>query len=217
MTENKKWARKPPLEAGQGFGRWTVLDVLWRPTPDGKRRERWGLCQCSCGQQRQVRGSQLKSGQSTSCGCYNLELRRKHGHYVDGKQSPAYRSFYCMLSRCRNIKNPRYGGRGITVCDRWDPSKGGCFQAFLADMGEPPAGYTLERIDNNKNYEPTNCIWASKKQQANNRCSNRIVNYCGKEMTVAQALDLSGVPIATFYQRVQRGVSIEEALIPYSP
>lgn len=213
---SKKYARKPPLAEGQVFKRWTVQEVVWRPTSDGKRRERWGICRCECGTVREVRGSQLKGGDSTSCGCISLEKRTKHGHAAGGP-SPEYRSFNMMLARCRNLDHPRYGGRGIKVCDRWNPEAGGSFENFLSDMGPKPIGHSIERIDNNGDYEPANCKWADKKTQARNRSSTRYITYQGRDIRLVEALALTGVPMATFYQRVRRGMSVEAALTPYRP
>lgn len=114
--------------------------------------------------------------------------------------------------RCNNPKVPNYanyGGRGISVCERWND-----FDLFLADMGPRPDGYTLERINNNGNYEPSNCRWASRQDQNNNRRSNRIVEFRGERMALGRAVQLSGskATYASVKSRLRRGWVLEEAL-----
>lgn len=150
---------------GRAFGRWVVISV--DPERGRNGRLRW-RCRCSCGSERAVRADSLRSGGTISCGCLIAELRTTHGHARRGKWSRTYETWRSMLSRCQDQKNkdyPRYGGRGISVCDRWRNS----FDAFLADMGEKPDGLSIDRIDNDQGYYPKNCRWADAKTQANNR------------------------------------------------
>lgn len=139
----------------------------------------------------------------------------KHGHALRNAHSPEYNSWRCMLNRCylasfRGYED--YGGRGITVCDRWSAS----FEAFLEDMGaQPSAGYSLDRIDNSGNYEPSNVRWASKKEQAANRRTNRLLTYKGKTMCIAEWARELGIHRVALRHRLMSGWPIERALSTY--
>lgn len=154
---------------GRSFGRLSVLGLAER-SPAGKVRWR---CSCECGGSATVMTDALKSGKTQSCGCLQKERTadalRKHG---DGSRAHGeareYRSWMGMLTRCHNPRNPkypRYGGRGISVCDKWRAS----YATFLADMGRCPPGFSLDRIDVDGDYEPGNCRWADAATQAFNR------------------------------------------------
>lgn len=126
------------------------------------------------------------------------------------KSSP-YKRWEAMKQRCTNPNDQgwhRYGGRGIRVCDRWLNS----FQAFLADMGPPPPGTTLDRIDNSGHYCPENCRWATPTEQARNRRTSRVVVAAGQSKTLAEWAQLTGLPTSTIQNRLNRGVPPELAL-----
>ena len=143
---------------------------------DKKGNSRW-QCTCDCGRVVIVRSDHLKSGSTKSCGCkaknffktHNFSL--KHGHARKGFKSRTYSSWNAMHSRCYRKSYPFYeiyGGRGIVVCDQWKNN----FKNFLSDMGERPEGKTLDRINSDGNYEPSNCRWATPKEQIHNRRKN---------------------------------------------
>lgn len=135
-----------------------------------------------------------------------------HGHCVrKNGMTKTYRSWALAKSRCLRPADPRfdyYGGRGIAMCDRWAES----FQAFLADMGERPAETTLDRIDNNGNYEPGNCRWATRKEQGRNKRTNRILVYQGEEKTLPEWADIFGFHRELVRKRLGMGWSVEKAL-----
>jgi hypothetical protein len=157
---------------GQVFGKLTVIERAGaHKQPNGNTQALW-LCKCFCGQEKTVQGRSLRAGLIRSCSCLQKENRLKHGHARRGSPSfPRYRSFHAMKNRCLNPNNknyPSYGGRGIEVCDRWLGPDG--FTNFLADVGERPTPkHSIDRINNDGNYEATNCRWATQKEQNNNR------------------------------------------------
>jgi len=144
---------------GKTFGSWKVIGT--EPIFI-KYKAKW-LCCCKCGNEYEVSADSLIRKLSTQCmRCYGIQKRKP------GTCEPVYSVYHQMRGRCNNSSHPYfsyYGGRGIKVCPEWENS----FKQFLEDMGPPPAGKSLDRIDNDQDYTPTNCRWATKKQQQNNR------------------------------------------------
>lgn len=158
--------------AGQQFGRLTALEPVW-----DNKRTRW-KCRCECGVVKLYDTGNLRSGSTTSCGCYRKEVSvktmrtyrqaPKHGNARRGPKPRSYTTWCGMKARCTNPNNVsyhRYGGRGVTVCERWMNS----YVAFLEDLGEPESHQTLDRIDPDGHYEPGNVRWATSVQQARNK------------------------------------------------
>lgn len=150
---------------GRRSGRLVVLRMEGRKA-DGSSL--W-LCQCDCGTTKVIRASSLMNGDTVSCGCYQSEQFsiRKNALRHGKTETRAYRAWCKMRGRCKNPREKfyrHYGGRGITICPEWDS-----FEQFYADMGDPPEGMTLDRVNPNGNYEPSNCRWADWITQSQNR------------------------------------------------
>lgn len=166
---------------GRVFGRLTVL----RRVGSDKRHNAVWLCLCECGKEHRTISHRLTTGNVRSCGCLFLDAVSTHGM----SRTREYRSWMKMRRRCSNLKDDNYknyGGRGIKVCDRWLDS----FDAFYADMGPRPRGTSLDRINNNGNYEPANCRWATSKAQLNNTRRCKVVEIDGQEMSLTDAIAL---------------------------
>lgn len=188
---------------GKKFGRLTVLQLVSKA---GEEPIRW-KCQCECGCFTVSQGSALRGGRAKSCGCLQRDKATKHG--MAG--TPTYGSWQKMKARCLNSWDPAYadyGGRGIRVCDRWLES----FDHFLADMGVKPARMSLDRKDNQGNYEPGNCRWATFKTQNNNRRSNRMLTISGETMNLQSWAEKAGLPMNALWLRISHGWDPKEAV-----
>ena len=199
---------------GQRFERLTVLCETDPHICPSRAHVRF-LCKCECGAEVKIMARHLVSGRVKSCGCYRRENphpRLRHGHARTGKHTPTYIIWSGMIKRCTNPKcrsYVRYGGRGITVCDRWKDS----FENFLADMGERPEGKSLDRIDVDGNYEPSNCRWATRIVQANNTRTNILINHEGYEFTMAQLARKYGIQYRKFRHMYRdRGLSVDQII-----
>lgn len=170
-----------------------------------KGRAYW-FVKCDCGEKRIVAGTALRQGNSKSCGCL------RGGVITHGKSNtPTYSVWAQMKKRCLNpnataYKN--YGGRGVTVCDRWRNS----FENFLRDMGGKPEGMGIERCDNEKEYSPENCTWATAREQNNNKRNNRHIIIYGVTYTIANASRQFNIPKDTLLYRINRGREPHDAI-----
>lgn len=172
------------------------------------------LCLCDCGNTKVVTQKNLASGHTISCGCYSAEATRnrrlKHGHSVDNG-TPEFHSWLGILQRCNNPRSPayeRYGGRGIKVCERWQK-----FENFLEDVGRrPSSGHSIDRRDNDGDYCPENCRWATRIEQSNNTRRNILLTAHGKTQTLKQWSVELGINYGTLWSRHDAGKPAEEVL-----
>lgn len=168
-------------------------------------------CVCDCGKERHVSLYDLKRGHTTSCGCYRVEKCRSYNTTHGLSRTPTHNSWRGMIARCTDPKHQfyrYYGGKGVTVCDSWISS----FANFLNDMGLKPKGTSLDRINPNGNYEPSNCRWATKTEQARNVSDIRTVTHNGKTQTIASWAEELGVKACTLHMRLFRGWSVADTL-----
>jgi len=192
---------------GKTFVRLTVLERAGTNTD----RKAMYLCSCSCGNNIVTTGKALRSGKTKSCGCYGYEVRRKavtkHGY----ASTPIYHTWRGILDRCHNpnsVAYEKYGAVGIFVCERWRKD----FGAFLSDMGERPDGMTIERKNNALGYSPDNCLWATRKEQANNKSNNRRLTLHGTTLTMSQWSERLGINYSIIQSRLERGWDDEKTL-----
>jgi len=181
---------------GNVYGQWTV-----KSRAHGSVWE----CICSCGNTGYVNSHTLKSGKSSRCVSCGFAARARHGK----EGSRVYNIWGGIKQRCLNSKYHsfhRYGGRGIEVCKEWLS-----FDAFYADMGDPPAGASIDRIDNDGNYCKENCRWGTSKQQCRNKSTNRLLELHGDKIPMSQMAEQSGINYRTFKSRIRAGWSIEDA------
>lgn len=188
---------------GRRFNRLLVI----APAQSKNGRTFWN-CQCNCGNQKEIATTPLLNGLTQSCGCLHKErvseAKKTHGQSKN-HTTPEYVAWLHMKSRCYNENNDsygRYGGRGITVCERWLES----FENFFADIGKRPEGMSLERIDNSQGYTPQNCKWATVFEQANNKRNNFFVIWEGQKFTLANLARATGANYGTlaFFCKIEK-------------
>ena len=211
--------RKHHIKVGNRFGRWTVIGKAEpKVYGDNDVRLRW-LCKCDCGTIRDVAEQGLINGKSTSCGCKRKENPR-FGMMKHGKaHTKLYRVYNSMRQRCLNPNNPNYknyGERGIRICSDWLGEDGFAnFYEWAVEKGySDTVKTTLDRIDVNGNYEPSNCRWADYVTQANNMRNNRLITYQGETHTVSEWARITGLKVGTINSRLRRKKEIEQVLSP---
>jgi len=188
---------------GQRFGRWKVISRA----ANIRNRIHWN-CICDCGTERMVSSGNLRDGLSVSCGCYKEEVTAmrctKHGL----ARSKEYNAWSDAKRRCFDATSPQYhnyGGRGITMCLEWAES----VERFVSDMGKCPPGLTLDRINNNGNYEPGNCRWTTMKVQANNMRKNIFLTRNGETLSLQQWAVQTGIPYRVLYARIYHKMNVD--------
>lgn len=197
-----------PIEAGAEFGRLTVKEFV-KVDESGHATYR---CSCSCGGEWTGPAGSLQKGYTRSCGCLRREVtgarNRSHGLYG----TPLYRIWAHVMGRCYTQTDrayPDYGGRGIKVCERWHDVRN-----FVADV---QAGYrhglTLERIRNDGEYSPTNCRWATRREQARNKRSNVLLTCEGRTQLMAEWAEEKGIALKTLWKRISDGWTHERAIL----
>ena len=192
---------------GKRFGKFLVIGLNHIKRLPKSHVAMW-LCKCDCGNTKILKGQHVR--RMKSCGCTRGEGNITHGHSMNGIQSPEYRCWSSMIKRCTNHKTkeyPRYGGRGITVCERWRT-----FDNFIADMGKKPIGkMAIDRIDNNGNYEPGNCRWATYSEQMRNTRKTHLITFRGQTLCLRDWAKVVGINEMTLLYRL-RNWSLDNAM-----
>lgn len=202
MTASNTTRNHPRFKdlTGQRFGQLTVIAIAGYT--EKPRRALWS-CKCDCGKIVRVKSNPLHNGNTASCGC----SRFKHG----GLGTSTYNIWQSMKQRCGNPNSTvakHYQQRGIIVCDRWNNS----FTSFIEDMGAKPDGMSLDRIDNNGNYEPSNCRWATQSQQHRNKRTNRNFTHQGHTLCLSEWAERLHMRRDLLDSRLRRGCTFEEAI-----
>ncbi len=195
---------------GEVYNHFTVLGYAGKRALPSQLRT-WYV-QCECGTIKVVEATNLKRGSIKSCGCkkfhYNSIAHKSHGMSM----SSEFFAWHNMKARCYNPSESgysHYGGRGITVCERWI----GSFENFFEDMGPKPSPeHSIDRINVNGNYDPSNCRWATSKQQGRNTRFNRIITFMGESKCMAEWAETFGLSAGIIGQRLSRGWSVEESI-----
>ncbi len=192
---------------GKRFGKLVALAAM----PVRMRGQIAWLCICDCGKEHVVPSYHLAKGQTTSCGCHGRAILGKNSVTHGDSKSPEYITWTCLRGRClnpRNKKYPSYGGRGIKVCERWNR-----FENFLADMGRRPSPqHSIDRKDNDGDYSPENCRWATLETQANNKRVNRSITIGSETLNASQWERRMGFKPDIIHSRLTRGWTPERAV-----
>lgn len=201
--------RKTQNLEGQRFGR--LIAVRFSGFSVRCQNFSW-ICRCDCGKECIVRACNLRSGHTRSCGCLSQENKRSL-HRVHGMNgTPEYIAWQKIIDRCGNPNNPfwnRYGGRGITMFQPWRHS----FEEFFKHIGRKPSPkHSIDRINNDGNYEPGNVRWATPLQQSRNRGGRVFVEYRGEKLCISEWSQKVGIKLGTLLKRIRNGWPIEKAM-----
>jgi hypothetical protein len=201
---------KTPVTTDTTHGLWFVTSQT-RIKPTGSRAlQHW--CRCACGVERWVTSADIQAGRSTNCGCVRRSKVSTRNHKHGLSNTREHVNWMGMIARCENPKNKRYakyGGRGIKVCARWRES----FEAFITDMGRIPfEGAKIDRIDNDRDYEPGNCRWVTNKENCRNRPKVTMLTMDGATKPLNQWAEERGLKPKTVRQRIRRGATPIQAL-----
>lgn len=215
LTENSQSVKRSNCfidRTGQVFGRLRVIEFAGTTGgKTGRKRSVW-RCQCDCGNITLVKSDSMKCGNTFSCGCLNTELTKARSTEHGMTYSPTWKCWNAMIGRCyvtSHTSYPRYGARGIIVCDRWRHS----FSNFLDDMGERPTlRHTVDRRENSLGYSPENCGWATYKEQNRNKSNNHRLTIGDRTMTIVEWSEESGVRNTRICSRIRAGWSPERAV-----
>lgn len=205
------------IKEGDVFHRLTAVKIVGKT----KGRANIWLCVCECGNEINVASIKLRNGNTKSCGCLQRQAaaltghnNATHGATRIGANRAEYHAWASMKTRCFNpnsLDYGRYGGRGITVCDEWKDS----FETFYADMGKRPEGCSLDRIDNNSNYEPSNCRWATKQEQSINRRSTILITWKEQTMCLLDWAKYFGLNYTSLTQKRKKKNMSDDELLTY--
>lgn len=194
------------------FGRLICVEHSIGRTPKGRIMHYW-KCECECGKIVTVQEQHLITGHTNSCGCFHKERAQEvktiHGYSPRGEYNSTHAAWKDMKTRCHNSNRPgynNYGGRGITVCDRWKNS----FNNFLEDMGDRPKGKSLDRINNEEGYSPDNCRWATIKEQSRNTRQNIYLEYKDIKKVLKDWCDIFNISNSFIKDRLDKGMKFEE-------
>ncbi len=201
---------------GRKFEKLTVISQA-----ESRNRKAFWNCKCDCGTASVVRTSSLTSGNTRSCGCLQKEIaslegkkRYKHGFSSKGLcSSGVYKSWSHMKQRCLNENNksyPRYGGRGIEVCEEWIEFEN--FYKWALENGYKK-GLSIERINKDGDYRPDNCKWATSREQNNNKSGNQIILYQGQEKTIGEWAEILNIKYSTLHARIKNGWDVKQAFL----
>lgn len=198
---------------GNRFGRLTAISLI----STSKNGARW-LFECDCGRTKEIRLANVKNGHTQSCGCEHSRKSREANTTHNMSRTAVYKVWASMIGRCCNPSDaayPYYGARGISVSDKWKRS----FICFLADVGpRPSGGYSIERLNNDGDYEPGNCVWIRQAEQAQNTRRVRRFSVRGSTMTIRQLSQHYGIPAASIIRRLEAGWTIERSVLePLAP